>query len=302
MFTGVTLSKYGGVLAALILAGFGAPIPEEIPIVTAGAMVGHDSQDRIHPELAGVIGGGPVVYLTPVPEGITHWWIMLPLCILGVVIGDTVLFGVGRLYGVRLLNWGWFQRRILPPDKRLQIEANFAKNGIMILLGARFTPGIRTPVFVMAGVLRMPLSRFLLADGLYAIPGVTILFSLSFWFTDQFVEAVKAVDRHRPLAILAVLSAVIGVAIYKFATTRRLSTGSMEEIPAYAKPMGAVTHAIEKTIEKTVGKTIETTVHVLDKVTHHGHGKGTASVDSEPVHTEVPAVPAAMPQAPPLSD
>ena len=39
MFDLVTISKYAGVAATLILAGFGVPIPEEIPIVTAGAMV-----------------------------------------------------------------------------------------------------------------------------------------------------------------------------------------------------------------------------------------------------------------------
>ena len=41
MFDAVAFSKYGGVFATLILSGFGLPIPEEIPVVTAGAMVGH---------------------------------------------------------------------------------------------------------------------------------------------------------------------------------------------------------------------------------------------------------------------
>ena len=34
-----------------------------------------------------------------------------------------------------------------------------------------------TLIFLMAGVLRVPLARFLLADGLYAIPGVGVMFS-----------------------------------------------------------------------------------------------------------------------------
>ena len=28
-----------------------------------------------------------------------HWYIMLPLCILGVVIGDGFLYGIGRIWG-----------------------------------------------------------------------------------------------------------------------------------------------------------------------------------------------------------
>lgn len=281
IFDAVTISKYAGVAAALILSGFGAPIPEEIPIVTAGAMVGHDSQlENVEELLNGAIGGGPATYLTPTPDAIVKWWIMLPLCIVSVVMGDSVLYTIGRVWGTRLMRLAWVQRRVLPLEKQQQIETNFHKNGIMILLGARLTPGIRSPVFVMAGVLRMPFRRFLLADALYAIPGVNLLFWLAYWFTDQFVEAIKAVDRHRPMVILAILSAAGGVVIYKFLTSWNLATGSVEDIPAYAKPVGVVTNAIEKTVEMT----IEKTASVIDKVTHPmGHGDKSQSVSSKSV-------------------
>ena len=39
----------------------------------------------------------------------------------------------------------------------------------------------------MAGVLRMPFQRFLLADALYAIPGINLLFWLAYVFTDERV-------------------------------------------------------------------------------------------------------------------
>ncbi len=270
MFDGIAISKYGGVFAALILAGFGFPMPEEIPIVTGGAMVGHDAQElKYHEEVAGAVGGGPIAYLAPAPTGVARWWIMLPLCIVGVVLSDCVLYFAGRLWGARLLKSKWVQKRVLPPDKQAKIEANFAKNGILILLGARLTPGIRTPVFLMAGILRMPVSRFLLADALYAVPGVNLLFWLSYWFTDQFVEAIKAVDRHRPMAVAVILAAVGGVIVYKLLVNRTLSTGDVEEIPRFVKPVGAVTHAFEQTIEKAV----TTAAKVVDVVTHPlGHG------------------------------
>ena len=44
---------------------------------------------------------------------------------------------------------------MITPEKRLQIEKNFHDRGIAVLLGARLLPGIRTPIFIMAGVLRM---------------------------------------------------------------------------------------------------------------------------------------------------
>jgi len=268
MFDGVAISKYFGVSATIILSGFGAPIPEEIPVVTAGAMVGHDAQAAVPDLLNGAIGGGYALFITPQPAAAIRWWIMLPLIIVSVVVGDLALFMIGRIWGSRLLRSSWVQRRILPPDKQAKIEENFHRNGIMILLGARLTPGIRTPVFLMAGILRMPIQRFLLADTLYAIPGVNLLFWLSYWFTDQFVEAVEAVDRHRPMVVLAVLSAIIGVLLWKFATSRRLSTGDVRDIPTLVKPVGVVTHAIEQTIEKGMAKTMDATNVVIHKVTH----------------------------------
>jgi hypothetical protein len=151
-------------------------------------------------------------------------------------------------------------------------------------------------------VLRMPYSKFLLADGLYAIPGVNLLFWLAYLFTDQFVEAVKAVDRHRPMVAVAVLSAIAGIVLYKFLTSRRLSTGDPEDIARFAKPVGVVTHAVEQTIERT----IERAVKVVDVVTHpRGHGKKLPP-DLPPLETEeieesgtstVP--PAVVPPAPP---
>lgn len=294
MFDWVAFGKYAGVVGTLIGSGFGLPIPEEIPVVTAGAMVGHDAQEVWHALPVGGLAGGAAFgqYMENDAVGLTKWYVMLPLLILGVVLGDSVLYAAGRLFGRRLLHSAFVTRRVLPPDKRAKIEENFRTRGVMILLGARFTPGIRTPVFLMSGVLKLPFSRFLLADGLYAVPGVSLLFWLSYLFTDQFVSAIKAVERHRPMVLVAVLSAVLGVLAYRFFTTRTLSTGDPAQIPGYAKPVGAAAHAVEVVVEKAVGKTAHVTKDVIDKVTHPHH---------RPPHTEVAAPPPAEPAEPPLT-
>jgi membrane protein DedA with SNARE-associated domain len=200
---------------------------------------------------------------------------MLPLCIAGVVLGDCVLYTAGRLWGRRLLRSGWVQRHVLPPEKQVKIEENFHKNGILILLGARLTPGVRTPVFLMAGVLKMRVSRFLLADGLYAVPGVNLLFWLSYLFTDQFVALIGAVERHRSMAIVAVFAAIGGVVAYKLLFNRKLATGDVREIPTVVKPVGVVTQVVEQALEKAAQKTVQTIPRVVDKVTHPlGHRPG----------------------------
>jgi hypothetical protein len=159
----------------------------------------------------------------------------------------------------------WVQRRLLTPEKRVQIEKNFHDRGIAVLLGARLLPGIRTPIFLMAGVLRVPLGKFLLADALYAIPGVNLLFWLAYLLTDQALEIFKRLDEYRPLIVVAVLSAIAGALVQKYLLNRKVSTGEPPHVPPYlAKPAGAVVHAVERAAE------------VVAHVAHRHHPEKTA--------------------------
>jgi membrane protein DedA with SNARE-associated domain len=231
-------SDYGylGVFVALLASGFGFPLPEEFPVLTAGVLVGHGDTDL-------------------------RWWAMLPVCIAGVVLGDVILYSAGRLWGARILANAWVRRKLISPERRVQIEKNFHDRGVMILLTARLTPGIRTPVFIMAGVLRVPVARFLLADGLYALPGVSVLFWLGYSLTDQVLEAFHSAERYRPLIVFGVLSAVAGVIVYHLFTARRVSTGNRSEVPLYNRPVEKVTEVVEHAVEKAVEKAVEVVAH-----------------------------------------
>jgi membrane protein DedA with SNARE-associated domain len=234
----VFAKAYLWVFCALIAAGMGFPIPEEIPIVTAGVLVGHGANDPVpDPELSKVIAafsatpdtGFPATlavltvpkdYFPPVaPASRPRWWIMLPVCIIGVVLSDSILYGIGRFWGPRLLDAAWV-KRLVPVDKRQNIECNFHKYGIYVLLFARFMPAIRSPIFIMAGVMRVSLAKFVLADGIYALPGVSLLFFLAYWFGNQFAALVESaegkVSTARPIIILALIAAVAGYLVYHF--------------------------------------------------------------------------------------
>lgn len=267
-------SQYGyiGVFAALLASGFGFPIPEELPVLTAGVLVGHGDTDL-------------------------RWWIMLPVCIAGVVIGDGILYTFGRYYGPRIMDNPWVKRRIITPETRAKIEKNFQERGIMILLTARLTPGIRTPIFLMAGVLRVPLGRFLLADLLYALPGVNILFWLAYTLTDQVLDAFHMVEPYRPLILVGVLSAVAGVIVYHLFAARKVSTGSPGEVPLYNRPVEKVTEVVEHAVERAV----ERMEHAVERVVHHrshaerekAHAPPVPSVDPLPTPDAAPPQPSA---------
>ncbi len=223
------IRAYFWIFILLVAAGFGFPMPEEIPVVTAGAMVGHAADD---------------------PDSSLRWWIMLPVCIFGVVLSDSVLYAIGRIWGTRLLEVGWVQHHVIPPAKQERIERNFHSYGIGILMIARFLPGIRTPIFIMSGVMRVPVYKFILADGLYALPGVSLLFWLAYLFGNSFVEAVKKLEDHRPLVIMIVLAAVAGILLY-ILIRRQIATGDPEKVPWVGRQLSERLHHLHEEEEAT---------------------------------------------------
>jgi membrane protein DedA with SNARE-associated domain len=196
---------YLGVLGGLLASGLGLPVPEELWIVGAGASAGHQ-------------------------ESGVFWWVMLPTCIVGVVVGDGLLYGIGRIWGHKLLDKKWVQKWLVSPDKRVRIQRNFDRYGIWILLGARLVPGIRSPIFLMAGMNHMPLVKFIIADGLYAIPGVSIMFFLAYNFTDSFVELVKKADSYRQVIVVFIAGVAVGYLI-RFIQVHPVTEGDPKEVP-----------------------------------------------------------------------
>lgn len=198
----------------LVAAGIGFPIPEEFPIIGAGIWVGHNAD------------------LGPIR------WLILPVCITGVVISDGLLYGMGRFFGSKLLEWRAI-KRLLPPQKRERIESNFHKYGVLTLLFARFLPAIRSPIFITAGIMRLSFAKFVIADGIYALPGVSLLFFLSYWFGDSFKDYLEAkVHAYRPLVILLAIAAVAGFLAYHF-LRRPVASGDPEELPLLGSRVAA---------------------------------------------------------------
>ena len=101
----------------------------------------------------------------------------------------------------------------------------------------------------------MPVGRFLLADLIYAIPLVNVLFWLSYMLTDQMLVIFNKVNEYRPLVVVAILSGIAGALIQKYILGRHVSTGEAPHVPTIiAKPAGAVAHAFESAVEKVTGR------------------------------------------------
>ncbi|MBL8851598.1 MAG: DedA family protein, partial [Planctomycetaceae bacterium] len=118
---------YVAIIGVLLLCGLGVPLPEEVPILTSAIL----SQSG---------------HLQP-------WW-ALGACMFGVMIGDSVMFFLGRRWGNHLLDHR-LSRKLLTVERQQAIARYYEKYGARIIFGARFLPGIRAALFLSAGTMRV---------------------------------------------------------------------------------------------------------------------------------------------------
>ncbi|RNK25749.1 hypothetical protein COH91_02785 [Neisseria meningitidis] len=138
---------YAAVFFVLVICGFGVPIPEDLTLVTGGVISG---------------------------MGYTNPHIMFAVGMLGVLVGDGIMFAAGRIWGQKILKFKPIVR-IMTPKRYEQVQEKFDKYGNWVLFVARFLPGLRTAVFVTAGISRkVSYLRFIIMDGLAALISVPI--------------------------------------------------------------------------------------------------------------------------------
>jgi undecaprenyl-diphosphatase len=138
-----------------------------------------------------------------VPSGIVTLWPLLLVATAGAIIGDGLSFWVGRRYHSEILQTWPLKRH---PTLIARSEAFFARHGDKSVLFARFTPGVRAFIPLIAGILKMSSGRFYVANVVSALvwapahilPGVLVGASFGL-----FGAAAK------PLAISAVLLVVL---------------------------------------------------------------------------------------------
>jgi membrane protein DedA with SNARE-associated domain len=159
--------SYAGIFIALLLASIGVPIPEEAVVVTAGVL----SQ-----------------------QGTTRWWIALPICIIGVLSGDVILYWAGWHWGERLLNW-WVVRLVLTPEREERLKAAYHRHAVKTVFTARHIMGLRAAAFLTAGIARVPFWKFFAVDSGSALVTVPLGFTLAYFFADQLEEVLRDVRR-----------------------------------------------------------------------------------------------------------
>lgn len=149
-------TEYGylAVFTMLLVCGFGVPVPEDVTLVTGGVIAGLGYADE-------------------------HT--MFAVGMAGVLIGDGLVFTIGRFQGARVMQWPFF-RRVLTPERFALAQRAFSKYGRWVMFVARFLPGLRTPVYFTAGMShRVGFGTWFLMDGLAALISVPIWVYLGYF-------------------------------------------------------------------------------------------------------------------------
>jgi membrane protein DedA with SNARE-associated domain len=207
----------GGWFAFLVSAAFGNPVPEEVMIIGAGIQTASMGQYGV------------------------FRFLLWPAVLCGAVVADLLLYGLGRVFGARLLEWSWM-KRLAPPQKRQSIADNFHRYGFLIFLLGRLVPGIRTTLFLTAGTMRLSLLRFCLADGLGALVGGSVFFFLGYGLGRQFEEVftnwTEQIKPYEPVILLTLLVAAAGYLLYSY-LRHPIPTGDPAEVPIIGPQIAA---------------------------------------------------------------
>ncbi len=175
---------YAAVFGALLVAGVGVPIPEEVTQLTAGVL-SH--------------------------EGYLRLAITLPVVWAGILAGDTTLFAIARRLGPRALETRAV-RRVLTPARREKLERHFARHAFLTVAVARHTGGVRFAAFALAGATGVPVATFVVADGLSAMFSVPLVVGAGYLFAHHVGQARRDV-RLVELAVLAVALLAVWIAV-----------------------------------------------------------------------------------------
>ena len=194
--------QYYAMFGVLFLCGIGLPIPEEVTLIGSGVIVGF---------------------------GLANFWLASLVCILAILIGDSIIFFTGRKLGQSFPD-SWFIRAI----NNKKVHRQFAKHGNKAVFFARFLAGVRIGVYGYAGQHGMRWPKFIFLDLLGAlISGPTSIF-FGRWAARTLApgetpkaaieQALALFEDYKPMVMVVIVGVIASVILYAVFKTRRYRT------------------------------------------------------------------------------
>ena len=185
---------YIGLIVTLVLCGIGLPIPEEIVFLAAGYAVQE-------------IGA--------------NLWIACGAGVIGIILGDSIPFLLGKHHGNSLLKIRPFSR-MLSEERLHSTRTFFKKHGSKTIFAARFVAGVRIPAFFIAATMGVRYRVFVFWDGLGAMISCPVSIILAYYFGKA---AEKYLKEFKFVALIVVGVLIVIYLIFHLYWTRRKAAG-----------------------------------------------------------------------------
>lgn len=184
------MAKHGYLIIFLIvfMEAIGLPVPAALALVAGGAAAA---------------------------SGILHAPEALLLAIVGMLLGDLLLYALGNRMGWSLL--GLLCRISLSPETCILRSAeSFYKRGRTTLLFAKFIPGVNTMAPPLAGSMKLPVIQFLGLDAAGAAFYALTYGAIGFLFRDFVAAIMRGFQVAGHAVEIVVIGAFIAFIAYRF--------------------------------------------------------------------------------------
>jgi membrane protein DedA with SNARE-associated domain len=189
------LPAYGLVFGVLVACGLGFPLPEDVSLIMGGFLVykGHASLP-----------------------------IMLIVGFAGILAGDSVVYGLGHWYRARKgKHPGGLLGRHLTPQRIQKVERSFHERGPIMVMIARFLPGVRAATYFVAGGANMEYGKFIAYDAIAALLSAPLFVLAGRHFGTQIAEVVAWAEEFHTLLIVGMVIAAVALVVRSIVLRRR---------------------------------------------------------------------------------
>ncbi|MDW5562775.1 MAG: DedA family protein [Methanomassiliicoccus sp.] len=197
----IQATGYPGIVMLMALESMCLPVPSEVVLPFAGALV---SLGRLS------ITGDTLIDSLLVAVAGT----------IGCTIGSTLAYLVG-LKGGRpfIIKYGRYVRM---NEKHLDLaECWFHKYGDWAVFGSRLLPVVRTFISLPAGIARMPFKRFVLLSAVGSLPWCLLLTYIGVVLGDNW-ESVEALYRPFEIIVVIGIAALIVYYVWRWRTSKKV--------------------------------------------------------------------------------
>ncbi|MEW6733512.1 MAG: VTT domain-containing protein [Acidobacteriota bacterium] len=153
-------------------------------------------------------------------NGELSFTLTIAIGIIASLLSDLIWYQIGHYRGSSVLNF--LCRISLEPDSCVRRTENaFTRYGTRSLLVAKFIPGWNTMAPPLAGTTGMPISRFILFDGLGAFVWVFSFEALGYLFSRQLEQVAEYALQFGSLLVVIVVASLIGYIAWKYIRRRQ---------------------------------------------------------------------------------